>query len=116
MERAIQYTEHMNSFIGTLMKHHNTVEINKGRRYDKVLVDSAVTFFVDKDRWTIYGAKSAAQHNVRRTYGTLASQSEYDWKTRKPIPNTAAAAHHDALENGIKATYKKRGRPRKVNP
>jgi hypothetical protein len=116
MERAIQYTEYMNSFVGSLLKHNQSVEVNKGRRYDKVRVDNTVTFFVDKERWTIYGAKSPAQHNVRRTYGTLATHNEYDWASRQPLPNTPSAASHEALENSIKATYKKRGRPRKVNP
>lgn len=114
MEIAIEFTERMNEFVHTLLTSGpRSVEVQAGRRFSRVLTDSAVAYFVDRNTWTIYGAKSATQFNPRREYGTLKTVAEYDWSTDTPKPGTAAAKTWEAREAAITAAYKKRGRPRK---
>jgi hypothetical protein len=115
MEDAIRYTELMNAFVGTLLSAgHKTVEVLKGRRFDRLVLDDAVHYFVDTTSWTIYGAKSGTQYNPRREYGDLGTVDQYDWQNNHAKAGTELAAYLDAREAQIAVTYKKRGRPRKV--
>ena len=118
MEQAITYVEQVNKLVGALVSvpSHKNVQVVKGRKYDRVLVDGTVKFFIAKDTTVIYGAKSAVQHNLRRQYGTTAQIDQMNWGTLEPNQNTALAADVAAREATIKAGYKKRGRPRKVTP
>jgi len=48
MEKAIRYTELMNAFVDTLMTSgYQAVEVLKGRRFDRLVLDDAVHYFVD---------------------------------------------------------------------
>lgn len=117
MEDAIRYTENMNTLVAALLAAgHKSVEVVKGRRYDRILVDAGVLYFVEKNTATIYGAKSATQHNTRRVYGTLSTLAQYDWTTGTPRAGTQAEQDYIARENAIVANYKKRGRPKKTTP
>ena len=115
METAIRYTELTTEFIDTLLKAgYKNVEVIKGRRFDRILLNGAVQYFIDHGTMQIYGAKSALQYNPRREYGTLNTVHEYDWQNDTPKQGTALATYLTTRENQIAAAYKKRGRPRKV--
>jgi hypothetical protein len=119
MENAIKYVEQMDAFITLLsrevaLKDHVLVESISGRKFDRILIDEAVEYFVDKQTSIIYGAKSPLQYNPRRSYGTLATVEQFDWTTNLPFEGTAVATEWHAREDAIQSGYKKRGRPRKV--
>jgi hypothetical protein len=118
MENAIKYVEQMDTFLTllrkVLMKNDTAVETISGRKFDRIVIDEAVEYFVDKKNSVIYGAKSALQYNPRRSYGTLATVEQFDWTTNMPLEGTAVEAEWIAREDAIQAGYKKRGRPRKV--
>lgn len=117
MDTAIQYTENMNEFVNTLMKTaaRKSVEQAKGRRFDRIIVDNEVRFFVDKNTWEIFGAKSDFQYNPRRQYGKVDTTGQFDWKTLRPMAGTTIESAWTAREAEIAKNYKPRGRPRK-NP
>jgi hypothetical protein len=106
MNDAITYVEQMDTFITLLrkilMKSQSTVESISGRKFDRIMIDDATEYFVDKNSRIIYGAKSPLQYNPRRSYGTIDTVEQFDWTTNTPIAGTPVEA------------YKKRGRPRKV--
>jgi hypothetical protein len=117
MDTAIEYVERKNSFVAAqLGAGFKSCQPVAGRKYDKVLVNNAVRYFIDKQDWTIYGAKSDVQHNTRRVYGTLRTQEQFDWATAAPKVGTEAEAAWNAREAAIAKNYKKRGRPKKVAP
>lgn len=111
MDTAVRYTELMDSFSKQLP---GDVVVASGRRFDRVAVDGLVQYFVDKQDWIIYGAKSAAQFNPRRQYGTLETVTQFDWAAGEAKPGTTLAQQIAAREAAIAAGYKKRGRPRKT--
>lgn len=116
MEQAVKYTELMENLtkqLGTL----GQTTIIPGRRFDRISVNKSVRFFVDRNSWEIYGAKSVFQYNPRRWYGTLNSVSEYDWSSDTPTPKAGTPAEQafTTREQEIVKNYKPRGRPRK-NP
>lgn len=114
MDTAIRYVEQMNELVDLLLKAgHRSVEVQKGRRFDRVLVNGEVRYFVEHDTHAIFGAKSATQYNTRREYGTLALITQYEWLTGTPLPNTEAFTIAQKREAAIVSNYKKRGRPRK---
>ena len=111
MDTAVRYIELMDTFRNELPQ--DTV-ITSGRRFDRVAFNGMVQYFVDKETWIIYGAKSAAQYNPRREYGTLETVNQFDWAWGAPWPGTALEQQITAREAAIAAGYKKRGRPRKT--
>lgn len=117
MDTAIQYTENMNEFVLLLQKTaaRKSVEQAKGRRFDRILVDGEVRFFVDKNTWEIFGAKSDFQYNPRRQYGKIDTASQFDWKNLRPLSGTTIETVWLQREAEIQKQYKPRGRPRK-NP
>jgi hypothetical protein len=118
MENAIKYVEQMDTFLTllrkVLMKNQAAVETINGRKFDRIVIDEGVEFFVDKQTSIIYGAKSPLQYNPRRSYGTLDTVEQFDWTTNLPLEGTPIEAEWIAREDAIQAGYKKRGRPRKV--
>jgi hypothetical protein len=117
MDTAIEYIERTNSFVAAqLAAGFTSCQAVAGRKYDKVLVNDAVRYFIDKQDWTIYGAKSTVQHNTRRVYGTLSTQDQFDWFTAFPKTGTEAEAAWLAREAALAKNYKPRGRPKKVAP
>jgi hypothetical protein len=114
MEIAIQYTENMNAFVSTLLKVGTSVEVYKGRRFDRIEVDGGIEYFVDKNTSQIFGAKSPFQYNPRRIFGTLFTVGQFNWSTNTPIAGTTMEIEFAARESAIQSVYKKRGRPRKV--
>ena len=74
-------------------------------------------YMVDRNSWVIYGIKSWAQINERRTYGTLDTVDQYDWSAHYGIPKAGTEAEklHLKREAEISKNFKPRGRPRK-NP
>jgi hypothetical protein len=115
LQRIVQYIEHTNEFVTLLLSTYQQVERREGRRFDRIVCDNKVMFFIDKITWDIYGAKSSFQHNARRVYGTIDTSTQWDWAALRPLPNTDAANRHTAREHQISQQYKKRGRPRKVS-
>jgi hypothetical protein len=115
MNNAITFVEQSTKFV-TLLLNQNTHEVQRveGRRYDRYSVDNKVKYFVDRQDWTIYGAKSHFQHNPRREFGTLLTIDQYNWPEGTTIPGTDAHTAHEAREATIRKAYKKRGRPKKV--
>jgi hypothetical protein len=118
MERAIKYIEQFDIFLTLLrkvtMKNHAAIETIIGRKFDRIVIDGAVTYFVDKKNSVIYGTKSPLQYNPRRSYGTLDTVMQFDWTTNTPLPGSPVEAEWNAREKAIQSGYKKRGRPRKV--
>lgn len=108
------YNELVNTLVVAL-KPTGNVRLQPGRKYDKIYVGDRVEYFVDKNSWVIYGAKSNAQHNTRRQYGDLRTVEQFDWMNSTPKAGTTAEALWNERESEIRKSYKKRGRPRK-NP
>ena len=127
MDKAVEYTQKLEKFVNALnttnssATHGDKWEIETGRKFDKVYVKTSVQklgrYMVDRNSWVIYGIKSWAQVNERRTYGTLDTVDQYDWSHFYGVPKAGTEAEklHQELESQITAGYKKRGRPRK-NP
>ena len=117
MEQAIKFIELTNNFVSTLTNSFQSVERLEGRRFDRIKCNDTVRFFIDRNSWEIFGAKSSFQYNPRRVYGTLDVVDQYDWSQEIPTPmvGTSAERIHNEREAEIQKNYKPRGRPRK-NP
>lgn len=127
MDKAVEYTQKLEKFVNALnttnssATHGDKWEIETGRKFDKVYVKTSVQklgrYMVDRNSWVIYGIKSWAQINERRTYGTLDTVDQYDWSAHYGIPKAGTEAEklHNAREAEISKNFKPRGRPRK-NP
>ena len=126
LDRAVEYVEKLEKFRAAFQSADRgcqdfgeTVQIETGRKFDKVYVQTKVQklgrYMVDRNSWVIYGIKSWAQINERRTYGTLDTVDQYDWSAHYGIPKAGTEAEklHNELESKIQSSYKKRGRPRK---
>jgi hypothetical protein len=126
MDKAVEYSQKVTAFVNALnaVKSSMTKEwqVETGRKFDKVFENTGTQrlgrYMIDRNSWTIYGIKSWAQINPRRSFGTLDTVAQYDWSgyTGSPIAGTEAAKVHSEAEAKIAAGYKKRGRPRKVAP
>ena len=126
MDKAVEYTQKLEKFVNALnttnssATHGDKWEIETGRKFDKVYVKTSVQklgrYMVDRNSWVIYGIKSWAQINPRRTFGTLDTIDQYDWSPYNGVPKAGTQAEkvHNETEARIAAGYKKRGRPRKV--
>jgi hypothetical protein len=125
MDKAVEYSQKVESFVKALVAggslgQGDTWAVETGRKFDKVYVQTNVQkigrYMIDRNSWVVYGIKSWAQINPRRTFGTLDTVSQYDWSghTGTPKAGTDAEKLHTELEAQITAGYKKRGRPRKV--
>ena len=125
MDKAVEYSQKVEKFVAALTKENVGVkgvtwQVETGRKFDKVYVKTDVQklgrYMIDRNSWIIYGIKSWAQINPRRTYGTLDTVSQYDWSGHVGTPKAGTDAEnlHNELEAQIAAGYKKRGRPRKV--
>jgi hypothetical protein len=125
MDKAVEYSQKVEGFVKALMTQNPGVkgdkwQVETGRKFDKVYVQTDVQklgrYMIDRNSWVIYGIKSWAQINPRRTYGTLDTVSQYDWSPHYGTPKAGTDAENlfNELEAQIAAGYKKRGRPRKV--
>lgn len=117
MEDAVRYIELLNALVGAIIAptaEVKSVNVIKGRKYDRLAVNDSVTYFVEKDSRKIFGAKSDSQYNPRREFGTLETVDQMDWSTGTPKPLTQLALDTEVRENFIKAGYKQRGRPPKA--
>lgn len=126
MDKAVEYQEKLEKFVNALnttnssATHGDTWQIETGRKFDKVYVKTSVQklgrYMVDRNSWLIYGIKSWAQINPRRTFGTLDTVDQYDWAHYNGVPKAGSPAEkaHVEAEAKIAAGYKKRGRPRKA--
>jgi len=125
MDKAVEYSQKVEKFVATLTKENvgvkgDTWQVETGRKFDKVYVQTDVQklgrYMIDRNSWIIYGIKSWAQINPRRTYGTLDTVAQYDWSGHVGTPKAGTDAEnlHNELEAQITAGYKKRGRPKKV--
>ena len=126
MDKAVEYTQKLEKFVNALnttnssATHGDKWETETGRKFDKVYVKTSVQklgrYMVDRNSWVIYGIKSWAQINPRRTFGTLDTIDQYDWSAYNGVPKAGSQAEkvHVEAEAKIAAGYKKRGRPRKV--
>ncbi len=132
LDRAVEYVQKLEHFrkafqtANSAGRHNNdTVEIETGRKFDKVYVQTYHAggplqklgrYMVDRNSWVIYGIKSWAQINERRTYGTLDTVDQYDWNPYygTPIAGTEAEKLHLQREEEFTKKFKARGRPRKV--
>ena len=124
MDKAVEYTEKVTTFVDALnaaISSNGTWQVETGRKFDKVFEKTSNQklgrYMIDRNSWTIYGIKSWAQMNPRRTFGTLDTVSQFDWSgyTGSPLAGTEAERIRNEEESKIAASYKKRGRPRK-NP
>ncbi len=128
LDRAVEYVEKLEKFRAAFQAADRgcqdfgeTVQIETGRKFDKVYVQTNVQklgrYMVDRNSWVIYGIKSWAQINERRTYGTLDTVDQYDWKHHYGVPKAGTDAEklHEAREAEFAKKFKPRGRPRK-NP
>ena len=128
LDRAVEYVEKLEKFRQAFQSADKgcqdfgeTVEIETGRKFDKVYIKTSVQklgrYMVDRNSWVIYGIKSWAQINERRVFGTLDTIDQYDWAPHYGIPKAGTEAEklHLEREAEIAKTFKPRGRPRK-NP
>jgi hypothetical protein len=126
LDRAVEYVEKLEKFRQAFQSADKgcqdfgeTVEIETGRKFDKVYVKTSVQklgrYMVDRNSWVIYGIKSWAQINERRTYGTLDTVDQYDWSSFYGVPKAGTEAEklHLKREAEIAKNFKPRGRPRK---
>ena len=126
LDRAVEYVEKLEKFRQAFQSADKgcqdfgeTVEIETGRKFDKVYVKTSVQklgrYMVDRNSWVIYGIKSWAQINERRTYGTLDTVDQYDWSHFYGVPKAGTEAErlHQKREAEIAKNFKPRGRPRK---
>lgn len=114
MDQAVQYTQSLDKFVTLLTQQVGPAEVLNGRRFARIAIGGSVQYFIDKASQDIFGAKSAFQFNSRRQYGSLKFVDQWDWKTQTPLPGTEQERDYHAREEGIVATYRKRGRPRKT--
>jgi hypothetical protein len=125
MDKSIEYAAKLQTFVDALTAETPSVKgdrwaVETGRKFDKVYMQTPHQkigrYMIDRNSWIIYGIKSWAQINPRRTFGTLDTVAQYDWSghTGAPRPGTDAEALFNELEAQITAGYRKRGRPRKV--
>jgi hypothetical protein len=115
MDRAIRYVELYKSFVVELLGAGNqSVITHICRKFDRVVVNGKTKYFVDKNTWDIFGAKSESQFNPRRWYCTLETVDQFNW-AGEPTPKEGSDAYLllAQREAKIKAGYKKRGRPKK---
>ena len=127
--KALEYTQKLTAFVNALSaqnaQHNGSWSLETGRKFDKVYVASgngstgivkAGRYMIDKKSLTIFGIKSWAQINPRRSFGTLDTVVQFDWSGNTGIPKAGTAAETTHAENEARLTagYKKRGRPRKV--
>lgn len=128
LDRAVEYVEKLEKFRNALQSADkgcqdfgDSVQIETGRKFDKVYIKTSVQnlgrYMVDRNSWVIYGIKSWAQINERRTYGTLDTIDQYDWSPYYGTPKSGTEAETLMLkrEEDIRQNYKPRGRPKK-NP
>jgi hypothetical protein len=133
LDRAVEYVTKLENFRVLLesqdkgcIQNGDTVKVEKGRKFDKVYIQTyhdgkpnqrLGRYMVDRNSWVIYGIKSWAQINERRTYGTLDLIEQYDWSAYYGVPKSGTEAEklHSAREEEISKQFKPRGRPRK-NP
>lgn len=128
LDRAVEYVEKLEKFRNALQSADkgcqdfgDSVLIETGRKFDKVYIKTSVQnlgrYMVDRNSWVIYGIKSWAQINERRTYGTLDTIDQYDWSPYYGTPKSGTEAETLMLkrEEDIRQNYKPRGRPKK-NP
>jgi len=126
LDRAVEYVAKLEKFRRAFQSADKgcqdfgeTVEIETGRKFDKVYVKTSVQklgrYMVDRNSWVIYGIKSWAQINERRTYGTLDTVDQYDWSSFYGVPKAGTEAEklHLKRETEIAKNFKPRGRPRK---
>ena len=126
LDRAVEYVQRLEKFRQAFQSADKgcqdfgeTVEIETGRKFDKVYVKTSVQklgrYMVDRNSWVIYGIKSWAQINERRTYGTLDTVDQYDWSSFYGVPKAGTEAEklHLKRETEIAKNFKPRGRPRK---
>jgi hypothetical protein len=131
LDRAVEYVQKLEGFRKAFQAADKgcqdfgeTVEVESGRKFDKVYVQTyhqgkplqkLGRYMVDRNSWVIFGIKSWAQINERRTYGTLDTVDQYDWSPYYGVPKagTEAEKAHLARETEIAKTFKQRGRPRK---
>ena len=124
MDKAIEYTQKLTAFVNALStqnaQHNGSWSLETGRKFDKVYLQGqhqkAGRYMIDRNSWTIFGIKSWAQINPRRSFGTLDTVVQFDWSGNTGIPKAGTAAETTHAENEARLTagYKKRGRPRKV--
>ena len=126
MDKAVEYSQKLEKFVNALNDQNVSAtrgdkwQIETGRKFDKVYVQTNVQklgrYMVDRNSWVIYGIKSWAQINPRRTFGTLDTVDQYDWAPYNGVPKAGTQAEklHNETEAKIAAGYKKRGRPRKA--
>ena len=126
LDRAVEYVEKLEKFRQAFQAADKgcqdfgeTVEIETGRKFDKVYVKTSVQklgrYMVDRNSWVIYGIKSWAQINERRVFGTLDTVDQYDWSPFHGVPKAGTEAEklHQKREAEIAKNFKPRGRPRK---
>ena len=126
LDRAVEYVEKLEKFRQAFQSADKgcqdfgeTVEIETGRKFDKVYVKTSVQklgrYMVDRNSWVIYGIKSWAQINERRVFGTLDTVDQYDWSPFHGVPKAGTEAEklHQKREAEIAKNFKPRGRPRK---
>jgi hypothetical protein len=132
LDRAVEYVTKLETFRTTLESQDkgctlngDTVRVEKGRKFDKVYIQTwhdgkpnqrLGRYMVDRNSWVIYGIKSWAQINERRTYGTLDTVDQYDWSSYYGAPKSGTEAEtlHLVREAEIAKQFKPRGRPRKT--
>lgn len=127
LDRAVEYVQKLEAFRTAFEKADkgcqtigDTVKVESGRKFDKVYIQTNVQklgrYMVDRNSWVIYGIKSWAQINERRTYGTLDTVDQYDWSSYYGTPKAGTEAErlHLDRESAIASQFKPRGRPKKV--
>ena len=127
LDRAVEYVQKLEAFRAAFeaqdlgcQQQGDKVVIETGRKFDKVYVQTSHQklgrYMVDRNSWMIYGIKSWAQINPRRTYGTLDTIEQYNWNHFYGVPKVGTEAErlHIEREAAIASRFNPRGRPRKT--
>lgn len=81
-----KYTDAISTLLGYLEDEGRTVFYKEGRKFDKILIDNGVRYFVSRADGTVYGAKSALAPNFDWWFGTIYTADRWNWTGYHPVP------------------------------
>ncbi len=85
---TVEYVGNLNVFLDLLRtaQKGQTVWLESGRKFDKIMIDDSVRYFIDRSKGIIYGAKSKLAPNMKWYFGTLESAVKWDWSGTHGTP------------------------------
>ena len=81
-----QYSDSIDFLLERLANGERKIVYKEGRKFDKVIIDGSVRYFINRANGTVYGAKSALAPNFDWWFGTIYESEKWDWSDYHPIP------------------------------